>query len=119
MRAAPSIPESPPRARITRKASERAEADLWDSHFVISRGSVASMPTLDAAGLERLARDIFAALGVPADDAAWIATLLVRANLRGHDSHGVIRVPSYVKALEAGEVNPRPTITVESDTPTI
>ena len=31
----------------------------------------------------------------PPADAAWIAHLLVRANLRGHDSHGVIRIPQY------------------------
>src|SRR6266446_3723058 len=53
------------------------------------------MPTIPAADLERLAADIFAARDVPRDDAEWIATLLVRANLRGHDSHGVIRVPQY------------------------
>ena len=51
------------------------------------------MPTIPAADLERLAADIFAARDVPRDDAEWIATLLVRANLRGHDSHGVIRIP--------------------------
>ncbi|MBI2490846.1 MAG: Ldh family oxidoreductase [Candidatus Rokubacteria bacterium] len=50
------------------------------------------MPLLDAGTLERVTRDIFARLGAPADDAAWIATLLVRANLRGHDSHGVAQV---------------------------
>ena len=74
------------------------------------------MPILPAAELERLAREIFVAWGTPPDDASWVATLLVRANLRGHDSHGIIRVPSYVKALEAGHVNPRPKITVEADT---
>lgn len=77
------------------------------------------MPTVPATDLERIARDIFTAWDTPADDAAWISTLLVRANLRGHDSHGVIRIPSYVKALDAGDTNPRPKITVESDTPTI
>ena len=77
------------------------------------------MPTLDAAGLERLARDIFAALGVPADDAAWIATLLVRANLRGHDSHGVIRIPQYVAALQRGTLNPKPQMRLIVDTATV
>jgi uncharacterized oxidoreductase len=45
--------------------------------------------------------------------------MLVRANLRGHDSHGVIRVPHYVRALKAGEVNPRPSIRIEMETGTI
>ncbi|OLC13306.1 MAG: hypothetical protein AUH29_13390 [Candidatus Rokubacteria bacterium 13_1_40CM_69_27] len=77
------------------------------------------MPTIDPAKLEQVTRDVFVARGVPAGDAGWIATLLVRANLRGHDSHGVIRIPHYVRAMKAGEVNPAPHITVESETPTI
>jgi hydroxycarboxylate dehydrogenase B len=77
------------------------------------------MPNLDAALLERLTRDIFAARGVPPDDAAWVATMLVRANLRGHDSHGVIRVPQYAAALKSGTLNPKPQMTLVVDTPTI
>jgi uncharacterized oxidoreductase len=77
------------------------------------------MPTVDAATLERVARDIFVGWRTPKDDAAWVATLLVRANLRGHDSHGVIRIPHYVRALESGDTNPTPTIRVESETETL
>jgi uncharacterized oxidoreductase len=77
------------------------------------------MPVVDAAKLEHLTRDIFAARGVPRGDAGWVATLLVRANLRGHDSHGVIRIPHYARAMKAGEVNPEPDIRVEAETPTI
>src|SRR5438552_2308434 len=77
------------------------------------------MPTIPAADLERLAADIFAARDVPRDDAEWIATLLVRANLRGHDSHGVIRVPQYCAALKTGHLNPAPKIQFAVDTPTI
>jgi hydroxycarboxylate dehydrogenase B len=73
------------------------------------------MPTIDPETLERITRELFAARGVPGGDAAWIATLLVRANLRGHDSHGVIRVPQYVRSLEIGETNPRPSIRIESE----
>src|SRR5438132_12254224 len=77
------------------------------------------MPTIDASRLESTATRIFEALGAPAGDAAWIASLLVRANLRGHDSHGVIRIPHYVHALKTGEVNPTPSIKTELETPTI
>jgi uncharacterized oxidoreductase len=77
------------------------------------------MPTVDAAMLERLTQDIFVARGVPSEDAAWIAAMLVRANLRGHDSHGVIRVPQYVASLKAGTLNPRPALRLVVDTPTI
>jgi uncharacterized oxidoreductase len=77
------------------------------------------MPNLDAARLEGLARDIFVAHGVPADDAAWIAIMLVRANLRGHDSHGVIRIPQYVASLVHGTLNPTPQMRLVVDTPTV
>src|SRR5205823_772600 len=77
------------------------------------------MPTVDPATLERLTQDIFVARGVPSEDAAWIASMLVRANLRGHDSHGVIRVPQYVANLKAGTLNPRPTLHLVVDTPTV
>lgn len=77
------------------------------------------MPVIEAGRLEQVTADIFAARGVPRDDARWVATLLVRANLRGHDSHGVIRVPHYVAAMKRGEVNPTPRIAVEVDTPVL
>ena len=51
-------------------------------------------------------------------DAAWVARLLVRANLRGHDSHGVIRIPQYVGSIRKGETNPRPAMQVLQETPT-
>jgi uncharacterized oxidoreductase len=68
--------------------------------------------------LEALATRIFAALRVPEGDAAWVARLLVRANLRGHDSHGVIRIPQYVGSIRNGETNPRPAMQVLQETPT-
>ena len=77
------------------------------------------MPTIKAETLERLTRDIFAAWGVPRDDAACVAQQLVLANLRGHDSHGVIRIPQYVRGLKTGEINPTPRITTVMDLPVI
>jgi uncharacterized oxidoreductase len=64
------------------------------------------MPTFPSASLEALARDIFQAIRVPPTGAAWMAQLLVRANLRGHDSHGVIRIPQYIASWRTGEANP-------------
>ncbi len=65
------------------------------------------MPTLPCESLEALTQEVFAKIGVPPDGAAWMARLLVRANLRGHDSHGVIRIPQYVAAWKRGDVNPK------------
>jgi hydroxycarboxylate dehydrogenase B len=74
--------------------------------------------TIAASQLEVLATRIFAALGVPDGDAAWVGRLLVRANLRGHDSHGVIRIPQYVGSIRKGETNPRPALRVIAETQT-
>jgi len=76
------------------------------------------MPIVKAEDLEALASRIFNARGVPESDAAWIAALLVRANLRGHDSHGVIRIAQYVASMDKGETNPTPEIRVLNETPT-
>jgi uncharacterized oxidoreductase len=64
------------------------------------------MPTFPSESLETLTRDIFRAIGVPPDGAAWMARLLVWANLRGHDSHGVIRIPQYIASWRKGEADP-------------
>jgi len=76
------------------------------------------VPVIQADKLETVTQQIFSALGAPEGDARWIATLLVRANLRGHDSHGVIRIPQYVGSIARGEINPKPAIRVVSETPT-
>jgi len=76
------------------------------------------MRMVDVETLERITRDIFAAWKAPREDAAWIASLLVRANLRGHDSHGVIRIPAYINLIKNGGLDPkaRPTVLEETAT---
>ena len=59
----------------------------------------------------------FTAAGLPADDAATLANLMVEADLRGSDTHGVIRLPLYVRRIRAGGVNPRPNIRLVRDRP--
>jgi len=65
--------------------------------------------------LRDLAADIFTAAGCPAEEGARIARYLVEANLAGHDSHGVIRVPRYVHWLKQGYVVPGQTVEVVVD----
>src|SRR5262249_24705991 len=59
---------------------------------------------LAADALRELTAAIFAAAGCQAAEAQRIAWHLVEANLVGHDSHGVIRVSSYVSWLRTGKV---------------
>src|SRR4029077_4149278 len=54
--------------------------------------------------LRNLTSAIFRAAGCSPGEAERIATHLVEANLVGHDSHGVIRVSTYVQWLRAGKV---------------
>jgi uncharacterized oxidoreductase len=75
------------------------------------------MPTFQPEPLESLARLVFQGIGVPAPGAAWMAGLLIRANLRGHDSHGVIRIPQYVASWKKGESNPTAVPVVVQDGP--
>jgi ureidoglycolate dehydrogenase (NAD+) len=69
-----------------------------------------------AADLREFTKGVFIAAGVPSEDATLEAEVLVWANLRGVDSHGVLRIPSYVEMIGRGDMNPRPTIRVEKET---
>lgn len=55
--------------------------------------------------LLQLAADLLEAGGFSAEQAAQTADLLVWANLRGIDSHGVLRIPRYVEMCEQGLIN--------------
>ncbi|SFK65025.1 Ldh family oxidoreductase [Falsiroseomonas stagni] len=59
-----------------------------------------------APALQTLARDILAAAGTPHADAEVWAETLVFANLRGVDSHGVIRIPRYLEQIGTGDIRP-------------
>jgi uncharacterized oxidoreductase len=55
------------------------------------------MVTVGAAALSDFVRDIFVASGCSAAESERIGKYLVSANLTGHDSHGVARVPRYLQ----------------------
>ena len=57
-------------------------------------------------------------MGVPRDDAALGADVLVLADLRGVDSHGVSNMlRSYVNGYTSGQINPNPQMTIVRETP--
>jgi L-2-hydroxycarboxylate dehydrogenase (NAD+) len=66
-----------------------------------------------AGALRGFVAALFVREDLPIDDAETVADCLVRANLRGNDTHGVFRVPTYLKRLRAGLTNPRPLIEIE------
>jgi hydroxycarboxylate dehydrogenase B len=77
------------------------------------------MPDIAASTLIEFGTDLLAAAGVPRGDAAMVATSLVGANLRGHDSHGLMRVLQYVEFVERGEIRIGVDLQVEQETPAL
>ena len=77
------------------------------------------MPTFAADDLIQLAASMFRAAGVPDDDAALVARSLVDANLCGHDSHGVMRVPQYIDFIRKGTYKTGVPLTMMSETPAV
>src|SRR4051812_38533231 len=77
------------------------------------------MPTLSADALTRFTAALFRDAGVPAEEALTVATSLVGSNLRGHDSHGVMRVAQYVGFLRDGVYHPGVALKVERETPAL
>ena len=69
-----------------------------------------------APAMERLVGAIFERAGCDAEEARRIARRLTGANLRGHDSHGVLRTRRYVEWMEDGAVFPGRRIKVERET---
>ena len=69
------------------------------------------------AALTRFAVGLFAASGVPETDAELIAKVLIWSNLRGVDSHGVLRIPGYLARIGNGLNNPAPDIRILTDLP--
>jgi L-2-hydroxycarboxylate dehydrogenase (NAD+) len=69
------------------------------------------------AAVSGLIIDAMVKSGLPSDDAAKVAELMVEADLIGADAHGVFRLPQYVHRLKLKSNNPRPNIKVERSAP--
>lgn len=67
--------------------------------------------------LKAFTREVFIKAGLTPEDADIEAEVLVWANLRGVDSHGVLRIPWYVEYVETGDMNPRPKVQTLNETP--
>jgi len=72
-----------------------------------------------ADALEAFTKEVFVRAGLTDEDAAIEAELLIWANLRGIDSHGVLRIPWYLGMVDSGLMNPRPKVQVLRETPAV
>jgi LDH2 family malate/lactate/ureidoglycolate dehydrogenase len=70
-------------------------------------------------GLRTFVATVLEKVGVPAEDAAVVADVLVAADLRGVESHGVARLESYyVSRIRAGQLDPKAELKTVRETPT-
>jgi ureidoglycolate dehydrogenase (NAD+) len=65
---------------------------------------------IDPGALGPFCHRLLEAVGVRSNDAQLVADTLVEANLRGTDSHGVARLPHYLRRIQQGSINPRPEV---------
>ena len=64
------------------------------------------MDTFTPERLEHISQVVLEAMGTPADLATIVGKALVGANLVGHDSHGVLRLPQYYGMVQHGQIHP-------------
>ena len=76
----------------------------------MSDATLASSVFVDANDAITFASSLLTGQGVSAEDSAAIATCLVQADLRGVQTHGMSRLPIYVKRVKRGLVNPVPSM---------
>lgn len=61
--------------------------------------------------------NVLRSFGVPDQEAQTAAEILIMADLRGIDSHGIARLKAYHSMLHAGRINPKPNITIVRESP--
>lgn len=67
--------------------------------------------------LDQFTFNIFLAMGCPEKDARIATDVLLSADLRGVDSHGVARLSGYVRLWEAGRINAKPNVRIVHESP--
>jgi len=77
------------------------------------------MVTIQVPNLINFVAEVFSHSESSPEEAKRIATYLTTANLTGHDSHGVIRVPVYIGWKKTGSVVPNQTAEIVVDTPSL
>lgn len=64
----------------------------------------------DSLKIKKLGSLILEHHGVPVEQASTVANSLITADLRGVSSHGILRLPVYIKRLENGKITAKPNI---------
>jgi LDH2 family malate/lactate/ureidoglycolate dehydrogenase len=75
------------------------------------------MPTVGADRLTRIGAALLRAAGASQEEAEAVAIGCVNANLAGHDSHGIIAVPTYIDRIKAGHIVPGAPFKIVQESP--
>ena len=75
------------------------------------------MPIVKAERLNRIGAALLKAAGASTDEASDVATGCVNANLAGHDSHGIIAIPTYIDRIKAKHIVPGAPFTIVQESP--
>src|SRR3954465_305199 len=76
------------------------------------------MPKIQADRLEEIGRVLFEAAGTPREEAEIVMRHVIAANLAGHDSHGVIQIPTYIERIKVGHIVPGAPWKIVQESPT-
>jgi hypothetical protein len=101
------------RGIVACRACSYRDATWLHSQELLQVSSKLELHVIPSADLQRFARALFEAAGVAPPMADQWAKSLVWANLRGVDSHGVLRIPGYIERLKSKAINPAPDMRVE------
>ncbi|MGX7686381.1 Ldh family oxidoreductase [Flectobacillus roseus] len=67
--------------------------------------------------LQEFIQQVFLSIGCSEEDALLASQVLISADLRGVDSHGIARLSGYVRLYDNGRLNPKPIIKIIHETP--
>src|ERR1700716_1307818 len=76
------------------------------------------MPRVPAERLHRIGAALLVAAGAPGDEAEIVMRPSGDANLAGHDSHGIIQIPTYIDRIQVGHIVPGAPWTIVQESPT-
>src|SRR6201993_5348767 len=76
------------------------------------------MPKIPAERLGEIGRGLFVAAGTPQEKAETVMRHVVAAHLPGHESHGVIQIPTYIERIKAGHIVPGAPWKIVQESPT-
>jgi len=75
------------------------------------------MPVVQADRLTKIGAALLRAAGASKDEADAVAVGCINANLAGHDSHGIIAIPTYIDRIKVGHIVPGEKWTIVQESP--